>query len=517
MNEHATYGDIVVSPHAAANQSGLAVLAQGGNAVDAAIATNATLGVIAPETCGLGGDLFAIVLEPGAQTPAVLNASGRAGSGADPAALKGHESIPINHELAVTIPGCVDGWLALSERFGALPLDNALAPAIQLARYGFPSSGELSDALAGQRAGLEPQLASAGMYPAGVERGARISRFELARTLERISSGDRSEFYAGAVAEAISLATDRTITLPDMERSQADWIAPLRTELWGRTAWTVPPNSQGYLSLATAKIFESLGAPRDHEDPRYRHLMIEAYRSVAQERDRILGDPDAMTGIDLLSEERLMSIAAMIDPSRASLFPAPDSRMGGTAYMCVVDRAGLAISLIQSNFHGIGSGIGVHPGGFFLHSRGSGFTLTPEHPNTLGPHKRPLHTLSPTLWTRGDRLDMLLGTRGGHQQPQIIAQMAALMLRGGLSPGEAQHVARWTTATIAAGTNSNVRVEGGVDTTTVAWLRDAGHQVEIGNQLMPSAGPVSVISQSFHGLRIGGCDPRTDTSAVSIN
>lgn len=185
--------------------------------------------------------------------------------------------------------------------------------------------------------------------------------------------------------------------------------------------------------------------------------------------------------------------------------------------MCAVDRTGLAISLIQSNFHGIGSGIGVHPGGFFLHSRGSGFTLSLNHPNTLGPHKRPLHTLSPTLWTRGDQLDMLLGTRGGHQQPQILAQMAALTLREGLSPGEAQHVARWTTATIAAGTASNLYLEGGLDPSVVEWLRNAGHQVEIGNRLMSSAGPVSVIAQSSQGLRIGGCDPRTDTSAVSIN
>ncbi len=410
MNEHATYGDIVVSPHAAANQAGLAVLAMGGNAVDAAIAINATLGVIAPETCGVGGDLFAIVLEPGSQTPAVLNASGRAGSGADPTKLKGHESIPINHELAVTIPGCVDGWW-MDRPIGAVRSSSArsgVGASNEAARYGFPASRELSDELTRHRNVLEPQPASAGMYSAGVERGARISRLDLADTLEKVSGGDRANFYTGPIAEAISLATKRTITPADMERSQADWIQPLRTELWGRTAWTVPANSQGYLSLATAKIFESLGAPRDHEDPRYRHLMIEAYRSVAQERTRswVIRTP-------WLTSTSCQMSASCQWPRQSTrpsfIVPAPDPRTGGTAYMCAVDRTGLAISLIQSNFHGIGSGIGVHPGGFFLHSRGSGFTLSREHPNTLGPHKRPLHTLSPTLWTRGDQLDLLLG------------------------------------------------------------------------------------------------------------
>lgn len=519
MSSHtqfSSYGDVIVSPHALANAAGLAILELGGNAVDAAIAVNAALGVVAPETCGVGGDLFALVHQPGTSIPKALNASGRSGSGADAELLADVPDIPLNHPMSVTIPGCVDGWLELNRVFGALPLDTILAPAIALARRGFPASDELSSTLDRFADDLRDQAASGGLYPSGSQPGGKATRPALADTLDQIGSGRRDEFYGGALGLGISQATGGIITVGDLEQSQADWIAPISTELWGRTAWTIPPNSQGYLTLATLKIFDALDAPQDPGDPLYQHLMIEAYRCVAQERDIILADSDSMEDIELLSSSRLEVLGSLVQRSKASRFSGPDPRVGGTAFMCVVDASGLGISLIQSNFHGIGSRIGVGRGGFFLHNRGAGFNLTPGHPNALAPNKRPLHTLAPTLWTNGPDLEMILGTRGGHQQPQLLAQVGALVMRDGLNPGDAQMTPRWTTSVLGAGSASQLLVESSMSEEIRRSLTAFGHDVELGAPMMGSAGPVSLITQTQTGLRTGASDPRVDTAAVSV-
>src|SRR5690606_6496603 len=242
-----------------------------------------------------------------------------------------------------------------------------------------------------------------------------------ASTLERIAEEGRNAIYAGPTGKALSDAVGGAITLDDLAHSQADWVEALSVDVFGLTAWTIPPNSQGYLTLATLAILERRGLS-DLDDPLGWHWAIEAYRQAAADRDLLLADPDAMTvdPASLVSADRIEAMADRIaDDSVGALSPPPSAR-GGTAYMCVIDVDGLGISLIQSNFYGIGAGISVPGAGFLLHDRARGFTLSPGHPNELAPGKRPLHTLSPSLWTRNGSLAGVVGTRGGHIQPQLM-------------------------------------------------------------------------------------------------
>jgi gamma-glutamyltranspeptidase/glutathione hydrolase len=513
----ASYGAVVVSPHAVATAAGLEMLAIGGNAVDAAIATNAVQGTVAPETCGIGGDLFALVHTPGVDKPAFLNSSGRAGSAASAAALRdaGHESMPLYHKAAVTIPGCVDGWLALHARFGSLPFDRLLEPAIRLATDGFPASPEFADSFSRRAAELATQPSARAMYPDGNNPvpGDRIVRADLARTLTAVATGERSAFYGGAFGRALVDAVQGAITPEDLTVPQADWQEPLGREVFGLTGWTSPPNTQGYLTLAAARTFELAGGGTDPEDPDFWHLLIEAYRASAWQRDDLLADPrDAeITGEELVAEGRLVKLAAEIDRDRAGTWAGVDSASGGTAYMCAIDHTGMAISLIQSNFHGIGSGVGAGATGVLLHNRGGGFNLRPGHPNELVPGRRPLHTLSPSLWTDGDQLRLVLGTRGGHQQPQMLSTMAALHLHAGLEPGEAQAHPRWTTAYLG-GDRSEVQLEGRMSSGISDSLSRRGHTVRMDPDWPRANGPISMIQVTRSGLRIGAADPRVETT-----
>ena len=293
--EAQTFGDVVATSHDLSTQAAMEILNVGGNAVDAAIAANAVLGVCEPQTCGVGGDLFALVYLPGSPEPIALNASGRAGAGANPGLIRrtGTEAIPWNHALTATVPGCVDGWEALSGRFGSLPLSQTLAPAIRVAEGGFPASTELADALGRRDAAFRAQPSSRAFFESGEpRRGTRIRRPDLAKTLLGIAQGGRAAFYEGAPGEAITEATGSLIVATDLARRQSNWIDPLALDVFGRTAWTIPPNTQGYLTLATAWIFEHLDPPSDPHDPAYVHAMIEAYRSLAWERDDLVADPD---------------------------------------------------------------------------------------------------------------------------------------------------------------------------------------------------------------------------------
>ncbi len=436
-----------VAPHELAAGAAIRIMSAGGNAVDGAIAANAVQGVVAPETCGVGGDLFALVHLPGTDRPACLNSSGRAGSGADATALReaGHTVMPEEGPTTVTVPGCVDGWYALSQRYGNLRLREALGPAIELAREGFPTSRELSRTWTTHADRLRTQASAPPMFPHGQppRPGQWISRPYLAETLEAAGSG-RDTFYLDRIATGVGEATGGLIDHNDLARNQANWVEPLELDLFGWTAWTPPPNSQGYLTLATLSIFAGIAPRQDPGHPDYWHTLIEAYRSVAWERDLILSDPQGEPSFVGLDPEKLSGRQKRIDPRSAMSWPAPDPAVAGTAYMCTVDRAGMAVSLIQSNFSGIGSGLSAGRTGVWLHNRGAGFNLTQGHPNEWRPGRRPLHTLSPTIWTRPEGSVLVLGTRGGHQQPQLLAQMAAHVHHGGLTLAEAQAVPRWT-------------------------------------------------------------------------
>lgn len=499
----------------------MAIISDGGNAVDAAIAANAVLGVVAPETCGIGGDLFALIHRPGMERPDVLNSSGRAGSGADPAKLRaqGHRTLPPFDPQTITVPGCVDGWEALITRFGSKGLPELLAPAIRLASEGFPASFELAAALT-RRPELAQQTAARAFYSQGNPPaiGERIRRPDLVSTLEAIASKGRDGFYLGSAGRAIVAATGGVISLDDLERVQSEWTEPLGTEAFGLTGWVVPPNSQGYLTTGSAAVLDRLGPPEDPEDPQSWHLAIEAYRSMAADRNDLVADPEfaPQPPATLVSDERIAERARRIDPDRAGDFASPPPAPGGTAYLTVIDAAGLAVSFIQSNFMGIGSGLGAGDAGFFLHNRGAGFDLRPGHPNELAPGKRPLHTLSPSLWTKGNRIACLLGSRGGDYQPQLLLQVAVRCLRAGIEPSDAQARPRWMLDPID-GRNSVVAVEAHTPRGTIDHLMKLGHQVTVRSDVQHGWGPVSLITIDEQGMRRAAADPRVDTATAAVN
>ena len=509
---------VAVTPHHLASEAAVAIMRQGGTAADAAIAANAVLGVVSPEACGIGGDLFALIHTPRDEAPATLNSSGRAGQGAKAALVRelGHERIPIDSPFAITVPGCVDGWIAISRRFGSMPLAAVMGPAIHYAKAGFPASPELAATLLRLQSSLAPQDAADGLYRDGqpAETGDVVARPALAETLQAIGSDGRSAFYNGPVADAIVTASSGVLRHEDLDQTQAHWIEPLSVDVMGWTGWTIPPNSQGYLTLAAALVFEQLDPPRDPGDPRFVHAAIEAYRAVAWERNDLVADPDfaPIAPAELLATDRLSERSNVIDMDRRSEWPVQEPAGGGTAYMTVYDANGMGVSLIQSNYHGIGSRIGAGNAGFFLHDRGSDFSLQPGHPNELAPGKRPLHTLSPTLWTAGGRLRMLLGTRGGDFQPQTLLQMLTYVRWAGHDATQAQASPRWTTDEWRSD-DASVIVEPHTDVDVVAGLIARGHDVRRAEDWMGGWGPVAVITVEDDAAT-GAADPRVVTTAA---
>lgn len=507
-----------VTPHVLASQAAIDILARGGNAADAAIAANATLGVVAPDTCGIGGDLFALIHRPGAADPEALNSSGRAGAGATATALRdrGHKSIPIDSPFAVTVPGCVDGWEAISDRHGTLPLSTVLARAIEHATNGFAATPELSSSLQRFEDTLAPQVSSTGLYPDGCspQPGETVHRPHLAETLSEIGRSGRSAFYSGPVADDIVTATEGVLRSDDLARIQARWIRPISLDILGWTGWTLPPNSQGYLTLAAAWLFEQLDPPHDPDHPMFTHAAIEAFRAVAWERDRYVADSRfaPLPADELLRPSRLEERLGQISIERRTEWPTPSPAPGGTAYLCVRDRHGMGVSLIQSNFHGIGSRLGAGRAGFFLQDRGSGFTLEPGHPNELAPGKQPLHTLAPSLWTKDNSLAMLLGTRGGDFQPQTLLQVLAYMRWGRMDAAAAQLRPRWTTQERQE-SRSTVTYEPHLGESVAGDLNDRGHATTPTPGWMSGWGPVAVITGDRDEV-LGAADPRVASTAA---
>jgi gamma-glutamyltranspeptidase/glutathione hydrolase len=510
-----SYGGVVASADHLATSAGVGVLALGGNAVDAAIATNAAIAVTEPSLCGMGGDLFALVHDRGAVH--ALNASGRAGSGADAAALRGRglTTIPLRLEAqAITVPGCVSGWAALHERFGSLPLATLLAPAIRLAELGFPASPLLVGSLAAVSAEGRANLAELAGQATGI--GARVRRPGVARALRAIASGGAAEFYDGEFGRGLIELGAGLFTPDDLSAASADWVRPLRTAVWGHTLWGLPPNSQSYLLLGAARLAEQVGLPADPADPAWPHVLVEA--AIAAGRDRPARLFDGADG-DALVEE-IASRVAEIDPSRAGAQGAP-SAPGDTTYLCTVDETGMAVSLIQSNASGFGSWIVEPATGINLHNRGLGFSLEAGHPAELQPGRRPPHTLCAAMATRADDdgLAAVFGTMGGDGQPQILLQVAARLLAAGQTPTEAVYAPRWLLQ--PDGQDSN-----GFDTWTstagrvvalehdapAAWttgLAGLGHRLRSGRGTDGTFGHAHAITIDPEGLRRAAADPRT--------
>lgn len=509
----------VVTPHHLSAQAGKQILLNGGNAVDAGIAMVAAQGVVAPETCGLGGDLFALIHRPGWDAPRALNASGRAGTRADPQILRNleHTEIPRDHPYTATIPGCVDGLTTLSTEFGSLGLNQVLEPSIGLADEGFAVSNEQARAFGAMADVYRHNRAVSSFYPKGqpVEVGDVVKRPDLAATLRSIASSGRDGFYQGQPGEDILVVLGSHVTAEDLTRSQAEWVEPLPCPIGDQMAWTIPPNSAGYLGPATLAVFLQLDPPSDPDDPLWWHLLIEAHRSLAWERDQMVSDPAHLEvdPEDLITPERLEQAARSISRESAGSRPTKPTRPTGTAYMCVTDAAGLSVSIIQSNYRGTGSPFGAERSGFLLQDRGGGFNLEPGHPNELGPGKRPAHTLSPTLWTRETETSWILGTRGGEIQPQLIAQMAARAIVGGADLAEAQSAPRWSMTEYGPGSTSSVSLE--PDSGAAGALRSLGHDVIELSSPQPGWGPMSIINRRPEEV-LAAADPRVDTATALV-
>lgn len=419
------------------------MLERGGSAADAAIATNAVLAVTAPHMCGLGGDLFALV-HAGERVTA-LNASGRAGSGADAGRLRaeGHERMPHLHDVrSVPVPGCVDGWLALHDRYGRLPLATLVEPAVRLARDGFAASPLLApgaQAVAGQPGGGD-------FAPVRVA-GDVMARPGVARTLEAVASDGREGFYQGEFGEGLVALGAGEYAEADLAKPLADWVEPLRVGAFGHDVWSMPPNSQGYLLLLSLGITDGLELPGSPDDPAWAHLLAEAARIAGYDRPALLHENAG----DLLDPAEIARRRALVDPA-GRLRVRGLTETGDTTYLCAVDGDGMGVSLIQSNASGFGSLLFEPRTGINLHNRGIGFSLVPGHPAEYAPGRRPPHTLTPALITRPDgSLRSVVGTMGGDAQPQILLQVITRLLRHGQAPGEAISAPRWKLGTGGTG------------------------------------------------------------------
>lgn len=449
----------------------------------------------------------------------MINASGRSGANADPEALRaeGLDHIPREHPLSVTIPGCVDGLAQLSNRFGTWELGRCLQPGIDLASDGFPASDEQARAFSALAGLYRANPAVADFYPGGepIAPGAGVKRPDLARTLQRVAEGGRAAFYEGVAGEDIVAALAPHVTAEDLSREQFQWVEPIGVEVGDDIAWTAPPNSAGYLGPGALAVFSRLDSPDDTDDPLWWHLLIESHRALAWERDLLVADPDSapLGPAYLLSDERLDSAAASISRDEAGVWPSPPTRPGGTAYMCVADGRGMAVSIINSNYWGTGSAFGAARSGFLLQNRGGGFVLEPGHPNVLAPAKRPAHTLSPTLWTRGDRASWLLGTRGGEIQPQLIAQLGARAILRDEPAEEAQARPRWSVTSQGPDRISSISLEPGAG--VGASLERLGHRVTELDSVQPGWGPMGIIDLTGDEP-IAAADPRVATSKALV-
>ncbi|MGZ4245543.1 MAG: gamma-glutamyltransferase family protein [Solirubrobacteraceae bacterium] len=437
---YAPTGAVAAANHLAAH-AGAAMLQRGGNAVDAAIAAAAAMTVTSPHMCGLGGDLFAVVVAPGA-APATLNASGRAGAGADAERLRGEgrDRMPFHDDVrAVTVPGCVDGLVALHARFGSVSLAEAFGPAIRLARDGFP----VSPTLAAASSVLTPDVrAQAFGAPDALTGGQRLRCVRVARVLDDIATGGRAAFYEGAPGEALRDVGAGLFTTADLHAVQAEWVDPLVLSVFGHDLWTTPPNSQGYLTLSSAWIAERVGVPDDPGDEAWAFTLVEAARQAAHDRVAVLHE--GADGTSLLSPDRLGPRAEAVRAA-ASHGLAEVYGDGDTTYLCAVDADRAGASLILSNAAGFGSHLLLGEHGIFLHNRGMAFSLAPGHPAEYGPGRRPPHTLAPLAVTHPDgSLAAVMGTMGGDAQPQILLQLLARAFVTGQEPGPALRAPRWS-------------------------------------------------------------------------
>ncbi len=503
-----------------ASAAGLRVLMNGGNAVDAAITAAAVLQVVEPMMCGIGGDLFAFYYEAETGDLHGLNATGRAGSRADAAALRaeGLTRMPGSGPRAVTVPGALDGFEELVRRFGTRPLGELLEPAIQYAEEGFPVSEVISVQWKAAEARLARHPATAAAYLVDGERapehGEVFRSPDLAHSFRKIAAGGADVFYRGEIAEAIHDFMEETggfVTREDLARHDSSWVEPISTSYRGVEIFQIPPNSQGFVALEMLNILEgyddlpSLG----HNSAAYLHRLIEAKKLAFADRNAYLSDPEHMRAPleTLISKPYAAARRSEIRADRAAREAAPGmTDDGDTIYLTVVDRDRNAISLIYSIFGSFGSGLVVPGTGIALQNRGTGFSLAAGHPNELAPGKRALHTNMPGMAFRDGRPWLAYGVMGGDMQPQGHTQVLLNLIDFGMSVQKAGEMPRFRHGA------SGVGIESGVDSDTLAELTRMGHSVM--TRFGAYGGYQAIMIDWENGVLLGGSDPRKDGAAM---
>jgi len=514
---------VVATSQPLAAQAGLGVLADGGNAVDAAIATAAALTLVEPCSNGLGGDAFALVWD--GDTLHGLNGSGRWPMANDAQSLRdaGQTEVPLYGWPGVTVPGCVDSWAMLHERFGSLPIERLLAPAISYADDGVPISPMV--AIQWQNAfGRFPKLGLPGtddwatvFAPDGAapDAGSVWRSPGHARGLRSMAANGLRDFYEGEVAEAIASYAQETggaLTAADLTAHRGEWVEPISVGYGDVDVWEIPPNGQGIAALiALGIVNETDSRTLDQLDPRSWHLQIEAMKLAFSDNDRYVGDQqhaDVPVG-GLLDAAYLAERAALIGDTAGN--PAPgEPSTGGTVYLCAADRSGMMISFIQSNYHGFGSGVVVPSHGISLQNRGAGFVLDEGHPNEAAPGKRPRHTIIPGFLTRNGTALGPFGVMGGEMQPQGHLQVVTGMVDHGLNPQATLDTPRWQ-----VNRDWSVDVEAETPEATIDGLRSLGHQVKVVSHRL-SMGRGQIILRSDNGVYAAGSEPRADGCAAAF-
>jgi gamma-glutamyltranspeptidase / glutathione hydrolase len=514
---------IAATEHPLVSQIGANILAEGGNAVDAAVAANAAMGVFAPMANGMGGDLFVMIYEAKTGKLYGLNASGWAPAGLTPEVLKGkglHE-MPQTGIHSVTVPGVVDGWDKLLKRFGRKTLPEVLAPAIRYAEEGFPVTEIFASYWADSAAKLRRDTNAARVFlPKG--RAPRVGEIfrnpELAWSLRQIAAGGRKAFYEGAVGEKV-LARFRelggTLTAEDLASFSSEWVEPISTTYHGWTVYELPPNGQGIAALVMLNLMETFPlADFGPGSADALHVMIEAKKLAYADMLRYVCDPKfnrvPVTG--LLSKDYARGRSKLIDMAQAKDGVEAGQPLGtDTTYLCVVDEEGNMVSYIQSNYSSFGSGVVAAGTGFALQNRGGLFSLEAGSPNVLAGHKRPLHTIIPAFCSKGETR-IAFGIMGGWNQSQAHAQFISNVVDHRMNVQAALEAPRFTKLTFAG---RDVELEARVPAAVRAELAARGHRVELRGDFASAVGGGQAVLRDFAaGVNYGASDPRKDGAAI---
>ena len=520
---------MVSSPHYLASQAGYEILEDGGSAADSIIATNAVLTVVYNHMSGLGGDLFCQVWDPKDGQVRALNASGRSSERAniDFYHSKGHtDAIPARGPLAVlTVPGAVDGWWQLHQRYGRLDWARLFQPAIRYAEEGFPLSPKFYDFISQYVDTLRPYDATAALYlPGGkpLQAGTIFHQPDLARSLRQVAGGGRDVFYQGELGAALVRGVQESgglLTEADLAAHTSDWVEPLRTDYRGYEITELPPNTQGIAALMIMNLLEDYDLQRMGEGTAdYYHLIVEAIKLAFADRDRWVTDP---TFLDipsdrLLSKEYARERRAGIDMERVtSTEQISAGDFGDTVYLCAVDGDGLAVSAIQSIYYEFGSAFMPAGTGILLQNRGSFFALDESHHNALAPNKRTFHTIIPALALQNGQPVLVFGTMGGEGQPQTQAALLTRIFDFGYNVQQAIEAPRWLYGRTWGQVSKTLKLESNIPSGVLAELSRRGHEVEIypsWSQTMGHAQAIWIDRQA--GVLHGGADPRGEGYAL---